>query len=127
MAREGLVAETGQVASKPDIRNVRKYRSKFPHGLYDWVQKIRHGDADVGRSSLSMTKDELRALEMHALVGRVVDLERMRDELAGQVSRASARASAERLRKRQQAVADDLAAAASVYRMRLKGTPGRRH
>jgi hypothetical protein len=70
--------------------------------------------------NLSLTKNELRALEMHALVGRVVDLERVRDELAAHVQRAANPDAAARLRVRLEAVTDDLAAATSVYRTRLR-------
>ena len=48
--------------------------------------------------NVTMTKNELRALEMHALIGRVVDLERMRDELAAHVRRATTADAAARLR-----------------------------
>jgi hypothetical protein len=38
MAREGLVAEDGQVATKQDIAAVRRYPEKFPKGLYNWFK-----------------------------------------------------------------------------------------
>jgi hypothetical protein len=40
MAREGLIMESGHVADRRDIRNVRRYPKKFPHGLYSWVRKL---------------------------------------------------------------------------------------
>ncbi len=40
MAREGLIMESGRVADREDIRNVRRYPKKFPHGLYSWVRKL---------------------------------------------------------------------------------------
>ena len=67
-----------------------------------------------------MTKTELRAMEMHALVGRVVELEHLRDELVAHVAKASSSARATDLRARLEAVTDDLAAATAVYRMRLR-------
>lgn len=52
-----------------------------------------------------MTKGELRQLETHALVGRIVDLEHLRE-----------RASGERANK----LDDELAAANAIHRMRLR-------
>ena len=52
-----------------------------------------------------MTKDDLRKLETHALMGRIIDLEHLRE-----------RASGERARK----LDDELAAANAVHRMRLR-------
>jgi hypothetical protein len=37
MAREGLIDESGHVASKASIADVRRYPEKFPHGLYRWA------------------------------------------------------------------------------------------
>ncbi len=40
MALEGLIDETGRVAPRADIANVRKYPTKFPHGLNTWQVKV---------------------------------------------------------------------------------------
>jgi hypothetical protein len=39
MAREGLIDETGRVANRADITNVRRYPKQFPRGLYHWAQE----------------------------------------------------------------------------------------
>jgi hypothetical protein len=41
MAREGLIDENGNVASRADIANVRKYPKGFPNGIYNWAKKLR--------------------------------------------------------------------------------------
>lgn len=40
LAREGLIDENGQVASKSEIRDVRNYPTKFPGGLYRWARDL---------------------------------------------------------------------------------------
>lgn len=37
LCRDGLIDRDGTVAPRPSIADVRRYPSKFPRGLYDWM------------------------------------------------------------------------------------------
>ena len=41
LAREGLVSETGRVAARTDINNVRRFPKRFPTGIHTWAQGVK--------------------------------------------------------------------------------------
>lgn len=47
LALEGLVDETGEVADRGALRDVRRYPHKFPEGLYRWAKGLEPKALDL--------------------------------------------------------------------------------
>lgn len=41
LALEGLIDESGQVATRSVLHDVRKYPKKFPNGVYCWARNLK--------------------------------------------------------------------------------------